>query len=135
MYYNDCIVVFTEYRDLFLCLVYRMLYRKHVSEPWFSLIASGAKTCEGRLWKGDFRTMGVGDVLEFYCEDRVCRARIVGISVYDSFGGYLLGEGLDRCLPGIGSLKEGVAVYRQYYSERDESASGVVGIRLERLAV
>ena len=108
-----------------------MQYRKHVSEPWFSLIAAGRKTCEGRLWKGECRTMGVGDVLVFYHGDQECRARIVGISVYDSFETYLVGEGLERCLPGVGTVEEGVAVYHQYYSEKEEFLYGVVGIRIE----
>jgi len=109
-----------------------MLYRTSVSEPWFSLIASGVKTCEGRLWKGAFRIMEVGDVLEFYHGERVCRAVITEMARYDTFGTYLLGEGLERCLPGVESLEEGVAVYRQYYSEEEEKMYGVVGIRLKR---
>ena len=31
-----------------------MNYRKHLSEPWFSLIKLGIKTVEGRLNKGVF---------------------------------------------------------------------------------
>ena len=30
------------------------VYNKHLSEPWFSLIQLGLKTCEGILNKGDF---------------------------------------------------------------------------------
>ena len=108
-----------------------MLCRKHVSEPWFSLIASGAKTCEGRLWKGEFRILEVGDILEFYCGESSCRVRVVGIARYNTFESYLLEEGLEACLPGSRSVEEGVAVYRQYYSLEEESAYGVVGIRLE----
>ena len=109
-----------------------MIYRKHVTEPWFSLIAMGTKTCEGRLWKGEFRTLALGDVLEFYCGERFCRVRVVGLTVYETFELYLMGEGLANCLPGVGTVEEGVAVYRSFYSERDEWAFGVVGVRLER---
>ena len=36
-------------------------YKKHLSEPWFSLIKLKLKTVEGRLNKGDFSKMLVGD--------------------------------------------------------------------------
>ena len=99
------------------------------------MIAAGVKTCEGRLWKGDFRAMGAGDVLEFHHGNRSCRVLIVGMSMYDTFEAYLIGEGLDRCLPGIGSVEDGVAVYHQYYSEKEEHLYGVVGIRMELLSI
>ena len=108
-----------------------MLCRKHVTEPWFSFIAAGVKTCEGRLWKGEFRVLEVGDTLEFYCGESSCRARVVGVARYPTFESYLLGEGLDACLPGVRTMEEGVAVYRAYYSEEEEAMYGVVGIRLE----
>jgi ASC-1-like (ASCH) protein len=40
-------------------------YTKHLSEPWFSLIKIGAKTCEGRLNKGEFSIMKKGDKIIF----------------------------------------------------------------------
>ena len=42
-----------------------MKYTKHLSEPWFTLIKLGIKTCEGRLNKGDFSNMKVNDTIEF----------------------------------------------------------------------
>ena len=78
--------------------------------------------------------MGNGDVLELYCGDRVCRARIVGVSVYDCFEAYLVGEGLERCLPGVQTVEEGVDVYHQYYTEKEEFLYGVVGIQMEVVA-
>ncbi len=31
------------------------IYREHLSEPWFTLVSLGLKTCEGRLHKNRFR--------------------------------------------------------------------------------
>jgi ASC-1-like (ASCH) protein len=44
-------------------------YTKHLSEPWFSLIKIGAKTCEGRLNKGEFSIMKKGDKIIFINND------------------------------------------------------------------
>ena len=43
-----------------------MKYTKHLSEPWFTLIKLGIKTCEGRLNKGDFSKMKINDTIEFF---------------------------------------------------------------------
>ena len=42
-----------------------MEYKKHLSEPWFSLIKLNLKTVEGRLNKGDFSKMNIGDTIIF----------------------------------------------------------------------
>jgi ASC-1-like (ASCH) protein len=39
-------------------------YNKSVSEPWFSLISLGIKSIEGRLDKGDFQNMAIGDLVK-----------------------------------------------------------------------
>ena len=42
-----------------------MKYEKHLSEPWFSLVKLKIKTVEGRLNKGIFVNLKVGDIIEF----------------------------------------------------------------------
>lgn len=41
------------------------IYEKNLSEPWFSLIKLKIKTVEGRLNKGDFANMNIGDSIVF----------------------------------------------------------------------
>ncbi len=43
-------------------------YYTHLSEPWFSLIRDGLKTCEGRPLKDDFALIKIDDVIPFYHE-------------------------------------------------------------------
>jgi hypothetical protein len=46
--------------------LYKMsIYEKNLSEPWFSLIKLKIKTVEGRLNKGDFANMNIGDFILF----------------------------------------------------------------------
>ena len=40
-------------------------YIKNLSEPWFSLIKIGKKKVEGRLNKGDFSLMKIGDIIQW----------------------------------------------------------------------
>ena len=109
-------------------------YTKHLSEPWFSLIKIGAKKCEGRLHKGDFALIKKGDYILFENSDfgflRSFRCKITSIHNYDSFKNYLEGERLDKCLPGIDTIEQGVKIYRKYYDEEEEAEYKIVAIIL-----
>ncbi len=108
-------------------------YSKHLSEPWFSLIRDGLKTCEGRLLKGDFALMKVGDIVRFHHGIEAFRVQITSLQRYSSFLAYLQDEGLTSCLPGITTFEEGCMIYRSYYSEEDERTYGIVAIRFTKI--
>ena len=110
------------------------IYTKHVSEPWFSLIYLGIKSVEGRLNKGQFKEMKVNDQIKWINEDfnyREVITRIVSKQKYKTFEDYLKHEGLEKCLPAITSIDDGLSVYYKYYSKKDENKYGVIAIRLE----
>jgi ASC-1-like (ASCH) protein len=112
-----------------------MEYRKHLSEPWFSLIKTGLKKCEGRLKKGDFAEMKKGDYIIFENSDvgfkREFRVKITSIHNYNSFGDYLSMETLEKCLPGVNTMEEGLSIYYKYYSKQDEEKYKIVAIRIK----
>jgi len=99
-------------------------YTKHLSEPWFSLIQLGLKKCEGRLNKGDFAEIKKGDFIIFQNADfgfpRTFKVRCTSIKKYATFKDYLEKEKLEKCLPGIANIDDGVAVYRKYFKQEDE---------------
>ena len=110
-------------------------YYKNVSEPWFSLLKLKIKNVEGRLNKGDFSKIKIGDMIEFSNNDlgfnRKCKLTIKDIHYYHSFQNYLSNEKLKNCLPGIQNIKQGVFVYYQYYSKQDENKYGICAIIFE----
>ena len=99
-------------------------YIMKVREPWFSLIKVGKKKVEGRLNKGDFANMNIGDFILFTNNDlgfeRNFTIEIKHISYYDNFQTYLENETLERCLPGIDNIEDGLSVYYKYYKKSDE---------------
>ncbi len=112
----------------------QVTYSKHLSEPWFSLINLGLKTVEGRLNKGDFSQMKIGEVIEWKNDDFKSRSfmtKIVGKREYKTFKEYLEAEGLNKCLPGIPTLEHGLSVYYKYFTKEDEEKYGVVAISIE----
>ena len=100
------------------------IYEKNLSEPWFSLIKLRIKKVEGRLTKGDFANMNIGDFILFTNNElgfeRKFKIEIKGISYYENFQTYLETETLERCLPGIEDIENGLNVYYKYYKKSDE---------------
>ena len=100
------------------------IYTKHLSEPWFSLIKIGVKTCEGRLNTGDFAEMKKDDIIIFTNNDfdfpRTVHCIITSTHEYGSFVEYLMNETLEKCLPGIDKMEDGVGVYHKYYKNDEE---------------
>jgi ASC-1-like (ASCH) protein len=100
------------------------IYKKNLSEPWFSLIKLGIKDVEGRLNKGDFANMNIGDFILFTNNElgfeRKFKIVIKNISYYDNFQTYLENETLERCLPCIDNIEDGLNVYYKYYKKSDE---------------
>jgi ASC-1-like (ASCH) protein len=100
------------------------IYEKNLSEPWFSLMKLGMKSVEGRLNKGDFAKMNIGDSIIFTNNElgfeRKFKIEIKNISYYDNFRIYLENETIEKCLPGIDNIEDGINVYYKYYNKSDE---------------
>jgi len=111
------------------------IYEKNLSEPWFSLIQLKCKTVEGRLNKGDFANMKVGDIIIFANNElgfeRKFEAKIKEINNYDNFEQYLQTETLAKCLPTIGNIEDGLKVYYKYYSQEDEEKYKIRAFKFE----
>lgn len=111
------------------------LITKDISEPWFSLIKVGLKTVEGRLNKGDFASLIKGDCIKVVNTKlgfmRNYIIKITSIHKYTSFKEYLEKEKLEKCLPGIDTIEDGVKVYYKYYSKEDEEKYKIVAIRFK----
>ena len=114
----------------------RRTHECHVSKPWKRFIESGAKDVEGRLHKGTFAQLRVGDRLVVRGDDDdgdAIKTRVVAVRRYPTFKGYLEAEGLRRTLPGVGTIAEGVAAYRRFYSKEKEAENGVVAVEIVRV--
>ncbi len=110
-----------------------MKYTKHLSQPWFECIYNGSKTVEGRLNKGDFGNMQIGDQIEFHNENNKYTVDITNIKYYKTFKEMITKERLKHVLPtpDIKRIKDGVKVYHSFYSPEDEKQYGIVAIHIK----
>lgn len=111
------------------------IYRKHLSEPWFSLMAVGCKTVEGRLNSGDWSSMEDGTLIDWFNDDfglqREFRTVILSKSIYKCFASYLYTEGLNKTLPTIENLEDGLKIYYSFYKQKEEEKHGIVALELK----
>lgn len=75
--------------------------------------------------------MQVGDVIQFSHAKESFQVRITSLHHYGNFQEYLEAEGLKDCLPGISTIEDGVDIYHQYYTEKEEYLYGILAIRFQ----
>jgi len=100
----------------------------NVKEPWATYIKNGDKTVEGRLNRGRFKMIDINDIIIF---NKNIRCKIVDKEIYGSFHKMLEQEGLNKVLPNIDKIKDGVKIYRLFYNEQHEIKEGVLAIKIE----
>jgi ASC-1-like (ASCH) protein len=110
--------------------------RKHLSEPWFSLVAVGAKTYEGRLnGNSDLGQLPIGSTVVWYNEDLGFRREVATVvtsrSAHKSFAAMLKSKGLGAVLPTVRTVQQGASVYAKFYSAEREAQSGVLCLGLQ----
>lgn len=103
----------------------------NIQEPYTSFVVDGQKTVEGRLNRGKFAALEVGDIMEM--NDERTPFVVMAKTVYPTFCEMLEAEGIANVLPDQYSLDRGVDVYRKFYSEEEEREFGVVALRIKRV--
>lgn len=103
-----------------------------VERLYFDQIKSGAKAVEGRKRTAKWASLRMGDEFLLKCKDseEQLKVRIVGINEYADLKAYLMGEDLNRALPGITSLEEGIAIYKQWWTDTEIATHGILGLQL-----
>ncbi|KAL5848311.1 hypothetical protein ACOSQ4_006324 [Xanthoceras sorbifolium] len=100
-------------------------FELHVDEPFFSLIKDGVKTVEGRCAVGDYNRIGSGAMILL---NKCMLLEVQCVRHYASFLEMLEAENLEKVLPGVQTIEEGVRIYRKFYVEEKERSNGVLAI-------
>ena len=108
-----------------------------VNTVYFTSIASGKKTVEGRLNKPPISSIKVNETIRFldvFDHKRHVDVKAIRLQAYSSFHEMLEKEGLENCLPGITDLNEGVKIYHDFPSYKEnEKQLGVLAIGIQLL--
>lgn len=108
-----------------------------MKEPWFSLIATGAKRFEGRLGDNALAALTPGSEVVWTNDElpfpRYVRTELVGVRRFPTFAAMLTECGVANVLPTVPDVDGGVSVYRVFYKEADERAKGVACLEMRVL--
>lgn len=101
----------------------------NIKEPYLSFILDGKKTIEGRLNKGKFNVLKVGDRLLVGLDKKLFI--IERISHYKTFKEMLTSEGFCNVIPNSKTVAEAEAVYYKIYTEKEEKKFGVLALKIK----
>lgn len=102
-----------------------------VQLPWFQHLVLGAKTVEGRKATPKWTSLQIGEHVIFTCLQQRCEFVITRLIVYKSCEEYLQQEGIQKCLPGISIIEEGLKIYGQWYTQDElERSFLAIGVKL-----
>lgn len=109
------------------------IYHNHRAEPYFTFLKNGQKTIEGRVKKGWYQYVTVGDHIQVFNEEEtdMIETKVKRVSTYDPIKAMLESEELKKLLPDADSIDNGIQIYRQFYTPEQEEEFGVVAIEVE----
>lgn len=111
----------------------------NVQSPWFDKILSKEKTVESRIYDEFYSKIKKGDKIVFKHVNSektflgsIAVRNVINIRKYKNFE-ELLKQDLMQVFPGFESIVQGLMVYKQFYSNRqnDIDQYGVVSFELE----
>lgn len=103
----------------------------HCQDPWFTLIKEGKKPIEGRKNLPQFKKWLPGDILIFYLNNQSFQTQITAFRHYKTIESYLQHETLQRALPGIQTMEEGIRIYYQWSTEAEIKKYGFLAIEVK----
>lgn len=104
------------------------IFNIHCKDPWFSYIRQGVKPVEGRKATHTYKKIKVGDQINFTNGDESFIANVTEIRQYATLEEYFDDVTLEKALPGISSVQEGLDVYYQWSTEEKIREYGFLGI-------
>ncbi len=102
-----------------------------ISEPYKTFMINREKTVEGRLNKGKFLKVRVGDVLQINPDGILFK--ITAKKIYLSFKEMIEKEGIRNVIPDKNEINEAVSVYYDFYTKEQEKEFGVVAFKVSKM--
>lgn len=102
--------------------------RIECEEPWFSMLRNGTKRFTGRKNSPKYQNIHPDDTVELFCGNESFRAKVTRIEKYSSIEEYLDEVGLEKALPGVKTLQEGLKIYFKWSSPEEVKQWGFIAI-------
>jgi ASC-1-like (ASCH) protein len=119
-------------------IVFPIVGRKNIREPWFSAIVDGLKTYEGRLNRDFWKSLTLGQHFVAYTGQREATLQVTDRQYFSTFGeawDKLKGRLIPPTVEPVTTPEEADAVYSAFFTDEEVQKHGVValGIKVEAL--
>jgi ASC-1-like (ASCH) protein len=105
-----------------------------LNSPWFEYVQNGKKTFEGRCFWKQVLNYKINDILVISHhtdkEKPSYNVKIINIHKFQNFAEALENTPIDKVLPGIASIADGIEIYKKYYRLETQNDNGVCLIEL-----
>ena len=110
-------------------------YYNHCVESYFTFVKNGKKTIEGRIKKGWYKHINLGDHIIIYNKEETDNIEVLvkDVRTYFSFKEMLETEPLAKILPDAESVDHGIKIYKQFYDSKQEKQFEVIALEIERV--
>ncbi|GLT34895.1 hypothetical protein SLA2020_093850 [Shorea laevis] len=108
----------------------KIIFELHVQES-FSHLKDGLKGVEGRCAIREYSSIEPGAMI--LC-NKCLVLEVQNVHRYASFMEMLEAEDIDKVLPEVKTVEEGLQMYRKFYTEEEERSKGVLAICVSKLA-
>lgn len=103
------------------------IFKIHCKDPWFSLIRQGTKPVEGRKKTHTYQRIKAGDHINFVNGNESFKAIVTEVREYATIEDYFEDVTLEKALPGVVTLEEGLNIYYHWSSEESVKQYGFLG--------
>ena len=92
----------------------------YINTRAFQNIKKREKTIEGRIKKGLFNDLFVGEIIDFICNKTKskCSAKITKINTYNSVFEFLRNETICKIIPRCNEFDRALNIYKIHYGEK-----------------
>jgi len=104
------------------------VFKMHCKDPWFSFIRQGVKPVEGRKKTHTYKGIKAGDYINFVNGSESCKVLVTEVRDYATIEDYFEDVTLEKALPGIVTLEEGLNIYYQWSSEQSVKQHGFLAL-------
>lgn len=104
------------------------IFNIHCDDPWFTCIKQGRKIVTGRKKTHSYKKIKVGDQINFSNGTDSFVVDVTELRDYASTEQYLRDIPLEKVLPGVKSIQEGLDIYHEWNTEEKIKQYGLLAI-------
>lgn len=106
-----------------------------IQKRWFDLLLSGKKIVEGKKGTPKWANIEAKDIIVFRSEKDHHVFKVVTVVRYSTLKKYLKEEGLEKVLPGVTNIEEGMKIYQSApisWTEKEIEKYGILAIHVKK---